>query len=56
MFTRESQLTLSVQGGTKHSGTVSINLKEAVPNQLRLFLDSLNEVKACNAFFRGKSK
>ena len=58
MNNRDSRLTLSVtQDTTKASVTctVSIHLRDANPNQLRLFLDLVNGVKAYNASFQGKS-
>ena len=58
MNNRDSRLTLSVtQDSTKASVTctVSIHLKDANPNQLRMFLDLVNCVKAYNASFQGKS-
>ena len=55
VHTRDSRLTLSVtQEGGKSA--VSINLKDAAPNQLGLFLDSLNGVRAYNASFKGKNE
>ena len=55
VHTRDSRLTLSVtQEGGKSA--VSINLKDAAPNQLRLFLDSLNGVRAYTTSFKGENE
>ena len=53
-----SRLTLSlIQDSTKASVacTCTVSLKDANPNQLRMFLDLVNGVKAYNASFQGKS-
>ncbi|CAH3045275.1 unnamed protein product [Porites evermanni] len=52
VVTRDSKLTLSLDTDSKAS--VSINLKEANPSQLRLFLDSLNGIKAYHSSLKGK--
>ena len=51
MHNRDSRLTLSVT----QDSTVSIHLKDAVPDQLRQFLDLVNGVKAYGASFQGKN-
>ena len=48
---RESRLTLSFTERGKSA--VSMHLREAEPNQLRAFIDVLNNVKAYNASFKG---
>ena len=52
VVTRDSKLTLSLDTDSKAS--VSIILKEANPSQLRLFLDSLNSIKAYHSSLKGK--
>ena len=52
VVTRDSKLTLSLDTDSKAS--VSILLKEANPSQLRVFLDSLNCIKAYHSSFKGK--
>lgn len=52
VVTRDSKLTLSLDTDSKAS--VSINMKDANPSQLRVFLDSLNGIMAYHSSLKGK--
>ena len=52
VVTRDSKLTMSLDTDSKAS--VSINLKDANPSQLRVFLDSLNGIMAYHSSLKGK--
>ncbi|KAL9957804.1 hypothetical protein ACROYT_G034751 [Oculina patagonica] len=53
LLSRESRLTLSLSADA-NKAAVSIHLRDATPNQLGVFLDSLNTVKTYFASFKGK--